>query len=244
MQLAQFDFALFDFVLASLLMGLGIGADVAIATFARASQLSSLRMAAIWIVGVSFTHTVFPMLGYLVTYFSIQLQPNIEPIIGLVAFSFIFIYLKGELADFTDNNQDDSADRQILVTLGLILAVSWDALWSGPAKSAQVIGWPELLIWTSFIVVGVLVSALAMISLRVAHSMKDSMKMSPTMHWISHWLQYTVIGYFGLLALVRYTLDVPLYWWQVVLISALGIGLYMSQVGQRVLLIKLKTKSS
>ena len=47
------EFALFDFVTASLLMGIGIGSDVAIATFARANQLATLRTAVIWIIGVS-----------------------------------------------------------------------------------------------------------------------------------------------------------------------------------------------
>ena len=44
------DFALFDFIIASLLMGLGIGADVAVATVARAGQLSSVRLAVVWVV--------------------------------------------------------------------------------------------------------------------------------------------------------------------------------------------------
>ncbi|WP_077284176.1 hypothetical protein [Cognaticolwellia aestuarii] len=221
------EFALFDFVIASLLMGLGIGSDVAIATFARAKQLVRLRTAIIWIVGVSFTHTVFPMLGYLLTYFSLQLQPGIEPVVGLIAFSFIFLYLKGELADFV-NPGNDTQDRQILVTLGLILAVSWDALWSGPAKSAQVIGWPELFVWLSFIVVGLFVSTLAVISLQFARRFTGVIENKHNSRWCIYWLQYTVVGYFALLALFNYTLGLQLYWWQTLLSSAVIIALLMS----------------
>lgn len=222
------EFALFDFVIASLLMGIGIGSDVAIATFARAGQLVTLRAAFFWIAGVSLTHTLFPMLGYLLTYFSLQLNPTIEPIVGLLAFGFIFFYLMGELSDFM-NPQEESEDRQILVTLGLILAVSWDALWSGPAKSAQVIGWPELFVWMSFIVVGIFVSILAIISLNFALRFQSVTNDKGGKRWSIYWLQYTVIGYFGLLALFNYTLNLQFYWWQTLLSSGLIMALLMSQ---------------
>ncbi|MBU2870396.1 hypothetical protein [Colwellia sp. E2M01] len=225
------EFALFDFIMASLLMSFGIGSDVAIATFARANQLTSIRTAVIWIVGVSVTHTVFPMLGYLLTYFSLQLQPNIEPIVGLIAFAFIFFYLKGELSDF-GKPEESSSDRQILVTLGLILAVSWDALWSGPAKSAQVIGWPEFFVWLSFIVVGLLVSTLAITSLHFALRFKDRVSHKQNMRWVIYWLQYTVVGYFGLLALFNYTLGLQFFWWQTLLCSAAIMAILMSKTVQ------------
>lgn len=226
------EFALFDFVVASLLMGLGIGSDVAIATFARANQLTGIKTAVIWIVGVSITHTVFPMLGYLLTYFSLQLQPSIEPIVGVIAFAFIFFYLKAEITEFIQP-QENVQDRQILVTLGLILAVSWDALWSGPAKSAQVIGWPELFVWMSFILVGLFVSTLAIISLSFALRVKQVITYKLSSRWVAYWLQFTVIGYFGLLALFNYTLGFQLHWWQTLLISGAIIALFMSQFFQR-----------
>lgn len=213
-------YPLFDFVFASMLMGLGIGADVALATLARADQLRSLRLAITWVVGVSLTHTLFPMLGYLLTYFSIQLQPAVTPFVGLIAFAFISIYLKGEFNALTDT-KSGSDDNQLLVTLGLILAVSWDALWSGPAKSAQVIGWPELLVWLSFFVVGALVSVLAITSLKFGLRVKSSLKTSYLSQWIGYWLQYSIISYFGLLALFRYTFQVDIAWWHILIISTL-----------------------
>jgi len=221
------EFALFDFVIASLLMGIGIGSDVAIATFARAGQLVTLRAAFFWIAGVSLTHTLFPMLGYLLTYFSLQLNPTIEPIVGLLAFGF--------------NPREESEDRQILVTLGLILAVSWDALWSGPAKSAQVIGWPELFVWMSFIVVGIFVSILAIISLNFALRFQSVTNDKGGKRWSIYWLQYTVIGYFGLLALFNYTLNLQFYWWQTLLSSGLIMALLMSQSMRKLSVKALKT---
>lgn len=219
-------YPLFDFMLASLLMGLGIGADVAVATLARANQLRNINIALTWVIGVSLTHTLFPMLGYLLTYFSIQIQPAVTPLVGVIAFVCIFVYLKGE---FNELSEPKSAtdDGQMLVTLGLILAVSWDALWSGPAKSAQVIGWPELLVWLSFIVVGVLVSILAISSLRFGLRIKSSLDKSRLSQWFGYWLQYSIISYFGLLALIRYTFQLPMLWWQILMASMLLVALVL-----------------
>jgi hypothetical protein len=203
------DFPLFDFVLASLLMGLGIGLDVAVATAARAKQLSTIRLATVWIVGVSITHTVFPMFGY------------------LLAFTCIFYYLKSELTELAQPKKQGE-EKQLMLTLGLILAVSWDALWSGPAKSAQVIGWPEFLVWISFLLVGVFVSVLAIASLSFALRAQRSIKESRMSTWLSLWVQYSVIGYFGLLAVLRYTLNINIYWWQVLIMAALLIAIMMS----------------
>jgi cell division protein FtsW (lipid II flippase) len=115
-----------------------------------------------------------------------------------------------------------------MLTLGLILAVSWDALWSGPAKSAQVIGWPEFLVWISFLLVGVFVSVLAIASLSFALRAQRSIKESRMSTWLSLWVQYSVIGYFGLLAVLRYTLNINIYWWQVLIMAALLIAIMMS----------------
>ena len=90
----------------------------------------------------------------------------VTPLVGVVAFAFIAHFLWQELKEMTNEGESNHHDdRQLLVSLGLILAVSWDALWSGPAKSAQVIGWPELLVWVSFLVVGMMVALCAVASL-------------------------------------------------------------------------------
>jgi len=217
------DFPLFDFILASLLMGLGIGFDVALATVSRAQQLNTFRLAFIWVLGVSLTHTVFPMIGYLLAYFSVQVQPAIAPVIGVIAFTCIFFYLKAELKQIANPEQENN-NSQLLVTLGLILAVSWDALWSGPAKSAQVIGWPELMVWVSFLIVGSMVAFLAIISLKFSRYINRMTHQREYINWIFCWIQYSVIGYFGLLAMLRYTLQVNLYWWQILLLSMLLIA--------------------
>jgi hypothetical protein len=46
--------------------------------------------------------------------------------------------------------------------------------------------------------------------------------------WLSLWVQYSVIGYFGLLAVLRYTLNINIHWWQVLIMAALLIAIMMS----------------
>ena len=164
------EIALADFIFASVLMGIGIGTDVALATIARAHQLKTTRLILLWVVGVSLTHTLFPMLGYVLTYFSVQMLPFLTPLIGIIASICIFWYLHTEFVGLA--SESNSEQQRLLVSLGLILAVSWDALWSGPAKSAQVVGWPELLVWGSFILVGIAVSILTVASLAFARALQ------------------------------------------------------------------------
>ena len=221
-----------DFAFACLLMGLGIGTDVALATVARAAQLKSMQTIVIWVIGVSLTHTLFPMLGYLMTYFSVQVVPFLTPIVGIIAATCIFWFLHNELLSLNESGSisDNSCDNQrLLISLGLILAVSWDALWSGPAKSAQVIGWPELLVWVSFILVGVAVALLAISSVIFSRVLQPVMLKSHKIHLGLLWLQYSVIAYFGYLAILRYTFNVNLPWYIVMLLSLFSIGILLTK---------------
>ena len=214
-----------SFFLACTLMGLGIGIDVAIATGMRSSQLRQQKTALLWVVGVTATHTVFPMLGYLLTYFSIQSLPVLTPIIGLVATALIARFLWDEL--MTEPHQD-SGSHQLMVSLGIILAVSWDALWSGPAKSAQVVGWSEWLIWLSFLLVGFVVMGFAVMAYRLGLLVCQSRFSSGKIITVMQWLQYSVIAYFGLLALTRYTLGSEASALLIFMISALAILMLMN----------------
>ena len=214
-----------EFLLASLVMGLGIGTDVALATFLRAEALTARNEKIMWLGGVTLTHTLFPMAGYLLAYFSINSAPLLTPLVGVVAFSCIayFVY-----SDLVADSEESSDSNQLMVTLGLILAVSWDALWSGPAKSAQVMGWPEMWVWGSFILVGIVVAVFALVGLALGRklsvsnvSFSDHSKNSSVSRSLDfgRWLQLSAISYFGWLALARYTLNWSLSWWLILLFS-------------------------
>lgn len=206
-----------DYLFACLIMGLGIGIDVAIATFMRAHTMHNKRTVLQWVVGVSATHTLFPMAGYLLTYFSLQSLPLLTPIIGLIAFSLIVHFLMSELR-VTNFETGSESGQMPLISFTLILAVSWDALWSGPAKSAQVVGWSDLMIWLSFLLVGVVVTVFCLLSYYLAkQAQAQYFNFVPKRYAvrsleISQWIQYSVIAYFGLLALVRYTFSSSIDW--------------------------------
>jgi len=214
-------------MLACLIMGCGIGADVAIATFVRADQLTKQKQTIYWVAGVTFTHTLFPMLGYLLAYFSIQSIPLLTPIVGVLAFLFIAYFLWQELIEYLNSADSDHENRQSLVSFALILAVSWDALWSGPAKSAQVMNWPNELVWVSFIVVGFFVALCACAGLLLAKKFNQASIEFSTFIVLGLWVQYSVIAYFGLLALLRYTLSLMINGWQVFMLSSVMIAIIM-----------------
>ncbi len=76
---------------------------------------------------------------------------------------------------------------------------------------------------------------LAIASLNFALYAQQSIEESPMSRWFSLWVQSSVIGYFGLLAILRYTLNIHIYWWQVLLLSALLIAI---AIAMRILIVK------
>lgn len=200
-------FLFIEFFPACLLMGLAIGIDAAIATSVNGISRRPLRQQLYWLWAISTTHTLFPLLGYALSYSGNQYFPVLSPLIGLLAFALIAHFLWQELRQ---PNTDTTRCNNALVSIGLILAVSWDALWSGPAKSAQVIHWPDFAIWASFMVVGLTVTALIGTVLVLAKQLQVHLPGTPLL--LAQWLQYSAISYFGWLALVRYTLGWSIPW--------------------------------
>ena len=95
------------FLLASTVMALGIGLDAALATLTRVSHLKNQSQRIYWVVGVSVTHTLFPMIGYLFAHYSIQFFPLITPIIGVIACGLVLNFLYDEL--FIETERDSSS---------------------------------------------------------------------------------------------------------------------------------------
>lgn len=222
------SFSVFEMVSACLVMGLGIGADVALATFLRANAMVNTRTVLFWICGVTLTHTLFPMIGYLLAYFSIYNAPIISPIIGMIAFAFIAYFVFQEL---NIKREDSSNNGQLLISLGLILSVSWDALWSGPAKSAQVIGWPDYWVWSSFLIVGLVVALFSVASYFLAKQVEVKLRQPKWMLFdFGQWVQLSVISYFGLLALLRYTFDAQWFWWELLMLSLVLMAMILHRI--------------
>lgn len=222
------SFILLEFLPACLVMGMAIGIDAAIATSLNASNIKSPRQLLYWVISISLTHTLFPMLGYSLSYFGTQLFPLLSPLIGLLAFALIAHFLWQQLRPLALPQPSDQHDSQALVSLALILAVSWDALWSGPAKSAQVIGWPDYAIWTSFLLIGLTVTLLTVGALLLSrYVLQYCINTTGTPYLLAQWLQYSAISYFGWLALSRYTFNLFIDWQLLLLLSLLVMALIL-----------------
>lgn len=208
-----------EYLIACLLMGAAIGMDVALVTALYSTKLTCRKTRTKWITGVVGSHTLLPMCGYLLSFYGIKWLPWLTPLLGVVAIGFIAVYLYHEI--FADDETDPLVAT---ISWSLIVAVSWDALWSGPAKSAQVVEWQSVFVWTSFLVVGAVVYLFTLAGLKVGKRLGCRQNNTPFV-WL--WLQYAAIGYFGLLALMRYTfaLDVPD--WQIFALSAIIIRIVL-----------------
>ncbi|MBY5991811.1 hypothetical protein [Ferrimonas balearica] len=189
------------FWLSCLAMGAGIGADVALASATTASLPRRARLW--WLSGVTATHTLFPMVGYLLTAWSVRSAPDLMPLVGLVAAGLLFHFYLGEL--FGDGDAPSCHPGQLSLTL--LLAISYDALWSGPAKSAQVVDWPLWWVWASFAVVGVVVLGFALVGMALGRWLMARLPLSASLRY----LQLVILGYFGALALCRYCLSLELH---------------------------------
>lgn len=218
-----------SYVLESLLLGLGIAVDVALATVALARFMGDRRNKYVWTSAVTFTHVLFPMIGYYGFAWAYRMYPGLEIWLGLSGVAIISMYLSKVFYDILQPipNFDDLNE----ISVGAVFAVSLDALWSGPAKSAQAVDWTEFEIAFSFIIGGLVVAIVAIISaFYAANIYKELLKESGVntqirRQIIALWLEFTVLGYFGCLAFVRYVLGLEVGWGFILLCTSLSIGI-------------------
>jgi hypothetical protein len=200
----------------SVLMGLGIAIDVMLATISkfRDSDLSFKN----WTLPIMVTHIGFPALGYYGFYGMSQTWPWLSPALGIIGavFVFLFIYeVAGEWIGYEPiigisekfgnlfGFKEDDARRFVA-----IMAVSWDALWSGPAKS-EAIGpdWTSSDIGWSFVIAGLVVAFAAQLSLKIALRMREQnfndVERMALWSVAGKFFESSVIGGFGVLSLLQ-----------------------------------------
>ncbi|MBY6016813.1 hypothetical protein KUW04_03260 [Halomonas denitrificans] len=197
------------FLLSCLAMASGIGADVALASAAAADLPRRARW--LWLSGVTATHTLFPMAGYLLTFYFARHLPLLTPWLGLLAAGLIFHFYLSEL-----RRPAESPDAPSRISWPLLLAISWDALWSGPAKSAQVLEWSPFWVALSFFLVGTLVWGFALVGMRLGRWLLHT----PLCAGGCRYLQLVILSYFGGLALCRYSLQWPVPGLVILLVAA------------------------
>jgi hypothetical protein len=200
----------------SILMGLGIAIDVAIATISRfRDQTMDFRN---WTAPVAASHIVLPAFGYYSWWILGANFVQFGLILGILAFSMISIFLYETFCDWIDASPLVSlspiTDLAIArFTSGssshliVVLAVSMDALWSGPAKAAQAESgqWSSLEVVVSFFIAGAVVALVAELSLIVAKILnRISFKGTKALAVFligGKFLEATILFAFGLLSL-------------------------------------------
>jgi hypothetical protein len=199
------------YLLACIVMGLGIGFDVVLATLSRLRHISSDN-SWLWVKRISFTHVLFPMIGY---YFFVGLfrsYPFLRILLGIIAFSLVVIFLFDIVKGWLSQDSQDSDESPF--AWAVVLSVSWDALFSGPAKSAQAIGWSSRQVLVSFIISGAVVTSMAIIAVIIAKAIRRAItdilgtevyRLS-ILHLAMMYFEFVILSYFGVLALIRYTL--------------------------------------
>ena len=200
-------------------MGIGIAIDVMLATVAkfRDSDLS-LRN---WTLPIAVTHIVFPALGYYGFWLLGQAFLWLSPILGVVGGALVSLFIYEIVASWIGHRPIFAISAWFGDLCGLkegdarrimaIMAVSWDALWSGPAKAAQATAgdWTGLEVGWSFAVAGVVVAIAAQLSLGLAlwlreQSFEDVRRMADLM-LLGMFAEVAVIGGFGVLSFLQGT---------------------------------------
>lgn len=204
-------------------MGFGIAIDVTLATLARFRHKSMGWKN--WTLPITITHVLFPAFGYYVFWGLSELFNWLAFILGVSGALLVSLFLyeafcewSGRTARFSISGWlEERINRfglAVPVLWATILAVSWDALFSGPAKAAQaqVANWTAFEVSISFIIAGITVAVIAQLALVATNHLRYLVESrwggklehehKIVMFNISgKYLEATVIGGFGVLAL-------------------------------------------
>jgi hypothetical protein len=205
----------FNVAFPSILMGVGIAIDVMLATISkfRDDDLSFKN----WTFPIMATHIGFPAVGYYGFWGATQAWPWLGPTFGIIGAVFVVLFIYEVFSDWIGHEpvfgisatvgkrfgfEEDDARRGVA-----IMAVSWDALWSGPAKAAQATtgGWTDFEVACSFVIAGLVVAAAAQMSLKLALRLRrqkfDNASKMSNYSVFGMFAETSVIGGFGVLSL-------------------------------------------
>lgn len=199
----------------SILMGVGIAIDVMLATISkfRDDDLSFKN----WTLPIMATHIGFPAVGYYGFWGATQAWPWLGPTFGIIGAVFVVLFIYEVFSAWIGHEpifgisafvgrlfgfEEGDARRMVA-----IMAVSWDALWSGPTKAAQATtgGWTDFEVACSFGIAGLVVAAAAQLSLKIALRLRqqkfDNASKMSSYSMLGMFAETSVIGGFGVLSL-------------------------------------------
>ena len=166
----------------SILMGLGIAIDVAVATLAMYRKLGSTKSKAAWIGGVGLSHILLPVASGAATAGvekgggKLGIGDMTQRTLSAGSFAILAKFLYGEIRGEEEGEDEEDVDvlgaldQSVFKYLGAVWAVSVDAAISGPAKweQARNEGWTQTQIAESVVIAGLTVSFVAAMALKGA----------------------------------------------------------------------------
>jgi len=215
------------FLIPSILMGIGVGIDVFIATIAKyRDQTLSWKT---WTIPVVCTHVSFPAFGYFMFWMLSSSLPVAQALLGIIGFILVALFIYEVICESVGTEPIFGISEWISHKFGFkendsrlfitVLAVSWDALWSGPAKSAQATAgqWTTNEVILSFAIAGLVVAVVAELALFLAYFLRNRNFKNPVsvtrFTIIGKYLELSVIAGFGVLSLWRgFSSDANLYY--------------------------------
>lgn len=204
-----------SFLVPSMLMGLGVAIDVFIATVVKFKD-ESLSWKS-WTLPVTITHVAFPAFGYFLFYNLATTFPYAQTILGIVGFTLVALFVYEVVCEATGFTAVFGISEAIgsIFNFGeteaklflSVLAVSWDALWSGPAKAAQATAgnWNDYQVGLSFAIAGIVVALMAELALTISKRLRrkqfSNQYTLARNNIIGKYFELSVIGGFGVLSL-------------------------------------------
>lgn len=204
-----------SFLIPSMLMGLGVAIDVFIATVVKFKD-ESLSWKS-WTLPVTLTHVAFPAFGYFLFYNLATTFPYAQTVLGIIGFTLVALFIYEVICEATGFKPVFGISETIgsIFNFGeteaklflAVLAVSWDALWSGPAKAAQATAgnWNDYQVVLSFAIAGIVVALMAELALTISKRLRRKQFSNPYTlarhNIIGKYFELSVIGGFGVLSL-------------------------------------------
>jgi len=150
-----------EFWAINLALSLSLAIDAVMVTFAGYSYFKNWRASWRWSIAVGGTHLLFPLIGFVGGFYIADSRISriaVYSLGGLVLTVFTGLVLRDALRPL-------SAAPALQKRFALaVIAVSIDALITGPGKTAVTARWNAAQVWFSFFLVGLLVFVLVLIA--------------------------------------------------------------------------------
>lgn len=201
-------------------IGIGIAADAVIATIGRFKRFESGRDALVWAAAIGFTHTVFPMVGFIGLWYAANSFPSLKASIYGAGFVIMVWFISDVVREIAGLDHGDGAteeeERDFFYRFlsqhsrfwAAVWAVSIDALVTGPGKTAATAQWTQAQVLGSFPLIGLVVFSLVMLSawpaIRLRRFWQEKKFDNPyglaRFTAIGSWVELSIFLYFAYLA--------------------------------------------